>query len=138
MVSLARVMSSDPSEVEDIVMDAFLETGKRFERLTNPGGYLRTSVINGARRCYRNSVNRNMILTRFAGSVLEPDEPEVGEHYLADILGTLPEAQHTTLVLLYYIGMTHSEAAEVMNCPVGTVKSNAHRALKNLRQKVPT
>ena len=136
MVALARAVSNDPGEVEDIVMDAFLETGRRFSTLSNPGGYLRTSVINGARRRYRNSANRKSIVTRFAGSLAQDDEPEVHENYITDLLGSLPEAQHTTLVLLYYVGLTQAEAAEIMGCPVGTVKSHAHRALKSLRQQV--
>lgn len=136
MVALARAISNDPGEVEDIVMDAFLETGRRYPSLSNPGGYLRTSVINGARRRYRNSSNRTSILTRFAGSVAQSDEPDIYENYLADMLSSLPEQQHTTLVLLYYVGLSQVEAAEVMGCPVGTVKSHAHRALKRLREQV--
>jgi RNA polymerase sigma-70 factor (ECF subfamily) len=136
MVGLARVLSGDPGEVEDIVMDAFLETGRRFDSLTNPGGYLRTSVINGARRRYRNRVTRSSIRTRYARTLNQPDVPEIHQHYLDDMLQSLSEPEHTTIVLLYYVGTTHAEAAEIMECPVGTVKSHAHRALRNLRQQV--
>lgn len=136
MVRLARVLSGDPNEVEDIVMDAFLETGRRFDTLSNPGGYLRTAVVNGARRRYRNTTTRKSIRTRYAKILSQPDEPDVHENYLDDMLQSLSEPEHTTIVLLYYVGTTQAEAAEIMGCPVGTVKSHAHRALRNLRQQV--
>ena len=136
MVRLARVVSGDPDEVEDIVMDAFLETGRRFDSLTNPGGYLRTAVINGARRRYRNTSTRKSIRTRYRRTLQQPDVPEIHEHYFDDMLQTLSEPEHTTIVLLYYLGATQAEAAEIMDCPLGTVKSHAHRALRSLRQQV--
>ncbi len=136
MVALARVISNDQGEVEDIVMDAFLETGRRFDALTNPAGYLRTSVVNGARRRYRNASTRSRIRARYAGSIAQADVSEVHEHYLDDILQSLPEAERTAIVLIYYSGATHAEAAAIMGCPLGTVKSHAHRALRKLRQQV--
>ncbi len=136
MVALARVVSNDPGEVEDIVMDAFLETGRRIDTLTNPAGYLRTSVVNGARRRYRNASTRSRIRTRYADSLAQHDTSEVHEHYLDDILQSLPEPQRTAIVLIYYSRATHAEAAVIMGCPVGTVKSHAHRALRKLRQQV--
>lgn len=136
MVALARVVSNDPGEVEDIVMDAFLETGRRFDALTNPAGYLRTSVVNGARRRYRNSMTRSRIRTLHASSIAHGDVPEVHEHYLDDILLSLPEAERTAIVLVYFSGSTHAEVAEIMGCPLGTVKSHVHRALRKLRQQV--
>ena len=133
MVKLARVLSADKEEVEDIVMDAFLETGRRFDTLSNPGGYLRTAVVNGARRRYRNNSTRQSIRTRYEKFLCPSDHPDIHEHYVDDILRSLSEPEHTTIVLLYYLGATQAEAAELMGCPIGTVKSHAHRALKNLR-----
>jgi len=136
MVSLARLVANDRGEVEDIVMDAFLETGRRFESLASPGGYLRTSVINGARRRYRNATTRKAIRDRFAVSIARLEIPDVNENYLDDVLDKLSEPEHTTIVLIYYLGATYAEAADVMNCPIGTVKSHAHRALRSLRRQV--
>lgn len=137
MVGLARVVSNDPDEVEDVVMDAFLETGRRFDTLDNPAAYLRTSVVNGARRRYRNFATRSRIRTLYASSIAHADLPGVHEDYIDDILLSLSEAERTAIVLTYYSGATHAEVAEVMGCPLGTVKSHLHRALLRLRQQVP-
>ncbi len=65
--------------------------------------------------------------SHFARLLDQPDVPEIHEHYLDDMLESLSEPEHTTIVLLYHLGATQVEATEMMGCPVGTVKSHAHR-----------
>src|SRR6266700_3445335 len=45
-----------------------------------------------------------------------------------------PEASVRRIVLRYWLGLTESEAAIELDCSVGTVKSQASRALASLRQ----
>ncbi|MCS6862554.1 MAG: sigma-70 family RNA polymerase sigma factor [Abditibacteriales bacterium] len=45
----------------------------------------------------------------------------------------LPMEQRMVVLLSQYQGMTYQEIAEVMGCPLGTVKSRMHHALKALR-----
>ena len=49
------------------------------------------------------------------------------------VLATLPEDQSEVVVLSYVDGLSHSEIAEKLNLPLGTVKSRASRALWALR-----
>ncbi len=46
----------------------------------------------------------------------------------------LPEEEHLVVVLKEYQGIKFSEIANIMNCPIGTVKSLNHRAHKKLRK----
>jgi len=48
------------------------------------------------------------------------------------LLAALPEAQRTVLLLRYYHGLSEEEAAEVLACPRGTVKSRLHAARERL------
>jgi RNA polymerase sigma-70 factor (sigma-E family) len=48
-------------------------------------------------------------------------------------LGRLPRKQRAAVVLRYYEGLTEPEAAAVLGCSVGTVKSQTSRALAKLR-----
>jgi len=48
-------------------------------------------------------------------------------------LGRLPRKQRAVVVLRYYEGLTEAEAAAVLGCAVGTVKSQTSRALTKLR-----
>jgi RNA polymerase sigma factor (sigma-70 family) len=136
MVGLARVISDSRDDVEDIVMDAFVETARRLDTVDCPGGYLRTAVVHGARRRYRNRVTRQRIRYAHSQELASQPSPEVGEHYVADLLDNLGEREHTALGLIYFADLTYDQAAELMDCPTGTVKSLVSRALQKLREEV--
>ena len=50
---------------------------------------------------------------------------------------SLPDRQRITLVLAYYQQLSYPEVAKVLDCSVGTVKTQMFRALKTLAQKLP-
>ena len=52
-------------------------------------------------------------------------------------LELLPAKQRATLVLAYYQQLSYPEVAQVLDCSVGTVKTQMYRALKTLAQKLP-
>lgn len=49
-------------------------------------------------------------------------------------LSSLPESMTAVVQLVYYQGMKYREAAEVLNIPVGTVKSRLHAAISKLTE----
>jgi RNA polymerase sigma factor (sigma-70 family) len=55
-------------------------------------------------------------------------------HALTEALATLPPRQRAVLVLRYWEQLSEAEAAEVLGCSVGTVKSTASRGLARLRE----
>ena len=46
---------------------------------------------------------------------------------------TLPAAQKLTVVLVFYVGMSYEEVAEVTDCPVNTVKTRMFHARRKLK-----
>jgi RNA polymerase sigma-70 factor (ECF subfamily) len=50
-----------------------------------------------------------------------------------DALARLPDEQREVLELAYFEGMSSSEIASRMGCPVGTVKSRTAAAMAKLR-----
>ncbi len=50
----------------------------------------------------------------------------------ARLLARLPEAQREVVILRVYHGFTEEEAATILDCPKGTVKSRMHSALARL------
>lgn len=49
LVRLAYVLTGDEAVAEELVQDVFVAARPRWEAIANPGGYLRTSVVNATR-----------------------------------------------------------------------------------------
>ena len=49
-----------------------------------------------------------------------------------ETLNRLPDSMHAVIHLIYYQGMKYREVAEVLDIPVGTVKSRLHAAINRL------
>lgn len=49
-------------------------------------------------------------------------------------IASLPEKEHLVVVLKEYQGMQYSEIAEILNCPIGTLKSHTYRAHQKLNK----
>ena len=54
-----------------------------------------------------------------------------------DAIESLPARQRATLVLAYYQQLSYPKVAEVLDCSLGTVKTQMYRALRTLAQKLP-
>jgi RNA polymerase sigma-70 factor (ECF subfamily) len=70
-----------------------------------------------------------------------PDEASHGDHArgaslkldLERALAVLSEGERAAIVQCYHNDLTHEEAAYVLNCPVGTVKTNVLRGKQKLK-----
>jgi RNA polymerase sigma-70 factor (ECF subfamily) len=61
---------------------------------------------------------------------------QFSDHHMIEALERLPEDIRWTLLLVDVEGMDHADAAKVMDVPVGTVKSRAHRGRDMLRAQL--
>ena len=52
---------------------------------------------------------------------------------LERLLGRLPIDQRAVIVLHFYLGLPLTEAAAILDIPIGTAKSRLHRGLEALR-----
>ena len=130
MVRLARGLVDTTECAEEVAQDAFAKVFERWDQLDEPGGYLRTAVVNGARSELRKrEVRRRVGLGR-------PPQPTPERDYLVDALDRLPAKRKTALVLRYYAGLSEREIAETMGVRPGTVKSMVSRGLAELREVI--
>jgi RNA polymerase sigma-70 factor (ECF subfamily) len=58
------------------------------------------------------------------------------QRLLREQLQALPPDQHESLALAFLDGLTHSEIAAKLACPLGTIKSRVRRALTSLRPQL--
>jgi len=62
---------------------------------------------------------------------VETDELEA---LVQGAIASLPEDQHLVVILKEYQGLKFSEIADIINCPIGTLKSLNHRAHEKLKK----
>jgi RNA polymerase sigma factor (sigma-70 family) len=71
----------------------------------------------------------------------EGPEGLLARREMADVLGralrVLPLEQRTVVELTYYHGFAYQEIAEIMGCPVNTVKTRMFHARRRLRELLP-
>jgi RNA polymerase sigma-70 factor (sigma-E family) len=141
LVRLAALLLADRSVAEELVQDAYVRLHQHWGRLRDPDralGYLRTSVVNGARSAQRHRGVADRYLARWRPP---PDAPsaETGalgllEHEsVVAALRALPGRQREALVLRYYLDLSESEIAETMGISRGAVKSHTARGIAALR-----
>lgn len=134
MVRLAWLLTGSEPLAEEITQDA--QVFERWDKLDNPGGYLRSCVVNGSRRAER----RRSVERRHAPGA-EPDPSvsggeDVAAPDLVAALRTLQPKRRAAVVLRYWGGYSQAEVADALGVRVGTVKSMLHRALADLRKVV--
>jgi RNA polymerase sigma-70 factor (sigma-E family) len=135
MVRLARLLVDDRETAEDVVQDAFAALHRRWgwrRRAEGAHGYLRTSVVNGARSVLRRrrTVRRN---PQPADDTLTAEPADGGvllaeEH--SDVLAALhrlPERQREVIVLRYWAELPEAQIAATLGISLGAVKSSASR-----------
>lgn len=144
----ARVLLADRSDAEDAVQEAWLDAwrGLRGFELGRPfRPWLLTVVGNRcrmvARRRKPSSVPFDDTLYERLDSLSEPQANPFGaiEEYYEDLQEAVEalEAQHKRLLALrYFADLQLEEIAEVLNVPLGTVKSRLHRTLHTLRLRL--
>jgi len=65
--------------------------------------------------------------------------PRVHEEMrIQKILTELPDSQRVVVVLKFYSGMKYQEIADILHCPLGTVKSRMHEGIKRIRRVLET
>jgi RNA polymerase sigma factor (sigma-70 family) len=134
MFSLALAMLGNGSDADDVVQDAFVAVASRWETLENPGGYIRVSVVNGARKKMRTQIRRGSAETLMqADAKIRPDGQQ---EYLLDVLDRLPDRQRVAVVLTYFSGLDSREVGLLMGCRPATVRSQLRHALDQMREVV--
>ena len=133
---LAYLLTGDNELARDLVQEAFLRMFGRFQDLRKPEAfhwYLKKTIVNLARSHFRRRRVERAYVERGQGlSPVEPDADARQDMWTA--LQALSAQQRAALVLRFYEDLSEARTAEVLDCPVGTVKSLVSRGLARLRQ----
>lgn len=73
---------------------------------------------------------------QLAGGEVETMSSLEIEDWVRSGLEALPPIQKVTVVLVFYLGLSYDEVAQVTGCPVNTVKTRMFHARKKLRHQL--
>ena len=133
LLRFAHVLTGDPHRAADLVQDALERTlisWHRVERKDDPEAYVRRAIVNRHISVWRRTRRERLVAETPEGSY---DEPLGRDDELWAALATLPPRQRAVVVLRFYEDLTEADTAAALGCSVGTVKSQAHKALSRLR-----
>jgi RNA polymerase sigma-70 factor, ECF subfamily len=142
--SIARRHHLDRSEAEDAVQEAFIDVWRTAARFDPAQGSEATFVATIAHRRCIDRHRRAEARPRFedVGPVLERgstcddevvEREEEGDLVRKELAGLRPQ-QRRVLELGFLGGLSHSQIAERLGMPLGTVKTHARRGLRRLKE----
>ena len=125
---LCSVLGS-PGEEEDLVQETYLRAFRSLDSYRGDAP-VRSWLLSIGRHVCADHVRRRMRqrrlverITRTTATDVAPDHESVAQL----LLGLLPE-QREAFELTQLVGLSYEDAAEVMQCPIGTVRSRVARA----------
>jgi RNA polymerase sigma-70 factor, ECF subfamily len=145
--SLAYRMVGNRTIAEDIVQEAFLSIWRSRLRYQRERGSVRTWVLGIVHHRGIDALRRNLVHERRRTSaegleerqeapertdveVARRDEARTVRRALED----LPDGQGQVIELAYFGGFTHTEIADMLEMPIGTVKGRMRLGLEKLRR----
>ncbi|MEV0145427.1 MULTISPECIES: SigE family RNA polymerase sigma factor [unclassified Nonomuraea] len=135
LLRVAYLACGNEAEAEDLLQTALERTYRNWERIQkdSPEPYVRRVIVNTAISRARRRKILNIIPTRVLPEAPARSTDVDLRHVLMDALRDLPPRQRAVVVLRYWEDLSEAQTAEVLGCSVGTVKSQASKAMAKLR-----
>ena len=133
LLRASLLLTGDRHRAEDLVQEALTKVALRWPRLrgSSPDAYARTVMYHDHVSWWRK--RRREVLTAYdveaPAAVGEPERRIL----LLEALRVLTPRQRAVVVLRYFEDLTEAQTADLLGCSVGTVKSQASKALAKLR-----
>jgi len=147
--SLAYRMVGNRVTAEDVSQEAFLSIWRSRLRYRSDRGSVRTWVLGIVHHRAIDALRRNLVHERRRATAEGLEErqeaPELTDvevvrrdeaRQVRSAIGTLPSEQSRVVELAYFGGFTHSQIAEMLGTPIGTVKGRMRLGLEKLRREL--
>jgi RNA polymerase sigma-70 factor (sigma-E family) len=134
LLRTAYLLVQDEGLAEDLLQTALTKAWFKWSKIEDPEAYVRRILVTTSASWWRRRWTRET-----PSSEVPEREPVSGgetsapDQDLWDAIGHLPRRQRAVVVLRYIEDRTEAETAELLNCSVGTVKSQGAKARAKLR-----
>ena len=130
LLTTAYLLTHDHGRAEDLLQTSLAKLWLAWSRVDEPDAYVRKVMVT----TYASWWRRKWRGERPSEALPEPAVSEIGrDPDMWAALARLPRGQRTVLVLRFYEDLTEAETARVLDCTVGTVKSQSAKGLAKLR-----
>jgi RNA polymerase sigma-70 factor, ECF subfamily len=137
---------ADPETAEEIVQETMLSVWRKAHLFAESKGSFSTWVFTIARNLRIDKLRRNTIWQDLGAEVEERPSEEDSPYdelqrrqqrdHVTEALETLTPDQYEVVRLAYIEGLTHTEIAERLGVPLGTVKSRMRLAYGKIRERL--
>ena len=134
LLRTAYLLSGDRHTAEDLVQTALAKlylSWDKVQQRESIDGYVRRILVNEHNSLWRRAWKRQETTVSQMPDQAAP-APAGRDADLWDFVQTLPRKQRAVVVLRYYEELSEAETAAALGVSVGTVKSQASRALASL------
>ena len=128
LVRLAFVIVGDTEVAKELAQEAFITLQRKWGRVDNPAGFLRTVIANRAKSFTRRRSRERSFTRSEAGIASAPHIDET-----AMVMMSLPVKYRVVLAMRFYEDLSVDEIARILDRSSGTVKSQIHRGLAQMR-----
>jgi RNA polymerase sigma-70 factor (ECF subfamily) len=144
LYGVATLILRDPDRAQDAVQEALVSAWKDVRALRDPDAWDAWLHRITVWACYRVAKKERRRKTVELKVVADPERTVASDSAAAlanrDLierqLNDLPIDHRSVVVLRFYLDLPLDEVADILDIPVGTVKSRLHRALASLRDSM--
>ena len=142
MHSVARRILRDTNLAQDATQQALLDAWRHLPQLKDPDRFEAWTYRLLVHACYAEARRErrqrgNLQLLRYEhGDVPDSTSRVATQDQLDGAFRRLSVEHRTVVVLVHYLGLSPTEAAERMGTPPGTARSRLHYALQHLRSAI--
>ena len=133
-------LTGDRDLAEQLAQEAFLRLWRRWRWIADPQAapaYLQRTVLNLSRETIRRKVIERRALKAREMERPPQELPDSAEMVaLRRAIAGLPARKRECVVLRFLLGMSEAETASLLGVSVGTVKSQTHKGLRLLRERL--
>jgi RNA polymerase sigma-70 factor (ECF subfamily) len=136
--AIARMMTRDSASADDLVQDTVIRALRAFRRF-EPGSNMKAWAFRIMHNCHINLIRRQRLFT--VGDLIDDwqqslpaQEDSVELREVLRAVDRLVPAHREVIMLVRAGGISYNDAAAIMSCKLGTVKSRLNRADAALRQ----
>lgn len=142
LLFLFKMLSQDEAVAQDILQEIFVMIAEKPEKFggKNFKSWIFTVASNRCKNHFRDSKKKLEHFPEEEPIGVEEEPFKLDETSIKEKLNEALEQIHPTykeaFILRYFEGLRNEEIAQVLGCPIGTVKSRLHNSLRALRKEL--